>query len=151
MKRLSPLLFILLFTNCSHKNTGDDFTYTYMKSISIIEEYGYCICTDWNVEIDLETLGAFCDAADYLESLTGINYHYTYVDIPVYESDSAVLQDVQYLRWWYETYGREMTKEEADLIVKKCYDNHTSNPPNIDSVIVRWNKIQERKLFDKMN
>jgi hypothetical protein len=120
-----------------------------MKGISIIEEYGYTVCTDWSVEIDLETLGLFCDATDYMGALTGINYHYTYVDIPVYESDSAVWQDVQYLKLWYEKYGRKMTKEEADLIVEKCYENHKSNPPDIDSVIARWDKLQERKLCKK--
>ncbi len=152
MKKLYLLLFpIMLFCSCCNKKADDIFVQSYMKAVSIIEEYGYHICTDWGVAIDLETMGIFCDAADYMGSLTGIDYHYIYVDIPVYESDSAVWQDVQYLKLWYEKYGRKMTKEEADLIVKKCYENHKSNPPNIDSVIARWDKLQVRKKYHKMN
>ena len=140
------LVFIILFfCSCSHKKQDDNFAYTYMKGISVIEEYGSRVCTDWNVAIDMETLGLFCDAADYLESLTGIEYHYTYVDIPIYESNYAVQQDVQYLKRWFEKYGKTMTKDDADIIVGKEYENCKSNPPNIDSVIVKWErKMQER-------
>ena len=128
----------------------NDFAHTYMKCVSIIEEYGYG-CTSGYHEIDLEELGLFCDAADYMESLTGIKYHLTYVDIPIYESVYALQKDVQYLKWWYEKYGRKITKEEADSIVEKSYENPKVNPPNIDSVIVRWDKLQERMLYNKMN
>ena len=123
MTRLYLVFLILLFCSCSHKKQDDTFAQTYLKSMSIVEEYGSIVCTDWNVEIDTETMGLFCDAADYLESLTGIKYHYTDVDIPIYESDYAVQQDIQYLKCWYEKYGERMTKDDADLVVKKKYEN----------------------------
>lgn len=151
MTRVYFFFAILLFCSCCNNSTEDAFAHTYMKGVSIIEEYGYGVCTDWGVEIDLETLGAFCDAADYMGSLTGIKYHFTYVDIPIYESVYALQKDVQYLKWWYKKYGRKITKEEADSIVEKSYENYKANPPNIDSVIVRWDKLQERMLYNKMN
>lgn len=146
MKRFFPFLYILLFIGCSHKMLDNDFAHTYMKCISIIEEYGYGCNSDY-FEIDLEELGLFCDAADYMESLTGIKYHLTYVDIPIYESVDALQKDVQYLKWWYKKHGRKITKEDADSIVEKHYENHKVNPPNIDSVIVRWDRRQERMLY----
>ncbi len=145
MTRLYLVFLILLFCSCSHKKQDDTFAQTYLKSMSIVEEYGSIVCTDWNVEIDTETMGLFCDAADYLESLTGIKYHYTDVDIPIYESDYAVQQDIQYLKCWYEKYGERMTKDDADLVVKKKYENSKSNPPNIDSVVVKW----KRKMLER--
>lgn len=147
MTRLYLVLLILLFSSCCHKKQDDTFAQTYLKSMSIIEEYGSIVCTDWNVEIDTVTMGLFCDAADYLGSLTGIKYHYIYADIPIYESDYAVQQDIQYLKCWYEKYGKKMTKVDADLVVKKMYENSKSNPPNIDSVIVKW----KRKMLERNN
>lgn len=146
MKRLYLVLSIMLFFGCYHNKQEDTFAHVYLKGVSIIEEYGSYVCTDWGIEIDMETMGLFCDAADYMGSLTGIKYHYTYCDIPIYESDSAVQQDVQYLIKWYEKHGRKITKEEADSIVGKNYENHKIDPPNIDSVIAKWDKkMQERK------
>ena len=127
MTRLYLVFLILLFCSCSHKKQDDTFAQTYLKSISIVEEYGSIVCTDWNVEIDTETMGLFCDAADYLESLTGIKYHYTDVDIPIYESDYAVQQDIQYLKCWYEKYGKKMTKDDADCLNLKKVDTFGSN------------------------
>lgn len=147
MTRLYLVLLILFFCSCCHKKQDDTFAQTYLKSMSIIEEYGSIVCTDWNVEIDTVTMGLFCDAADYLKSLTGIKYHYTDVDILIYESDYAVQQDIQYLKCWYEKYGKKMTKDDADLVVKKMYENSKSNPPNIDSVIVKW----KRKMLERNN
>lgn len=147
MTRLYLVLLILLFSSCCHKKQDDTFAQTYLKSMSIIEEYGSIVCTDWGVEIDTVTMGLFCDAADYLGSLTGIKYHYTDVDIPIYESDYAVQQDIQYLKCWYEKYGKKMTKDDADLVEKKMYENSKSNPPNIDSVIVKW----KRKMLERNN
>ena len=145
MKRIYLLFLILFFCSCCNKKPDDSFARTYLNGISIIEEYGYHTCTDWGVEIDMETIGVFCDAADYMGALTGIKYHFTYVDIPVYESDMAVQQDIQYLQWWYEKYGRKLTnKDAADAIVHKYYKKYRCNPPNIDSVIARWDKIRER-------
>ena len=144
----SVIFSILLFCSCCNNSTEDAFAHIYMKGVSIIEEYGYG-CTSGYFEIDLEELGLFCDAADYMGSLTGIKYHLTYVDIPVYESNAAVQQDVDYLKSWYKKYGRKMTKDDADLIVKKSYENSKSTPPNIDSVIARWDELQERKLSNK--
>ncbi len=150
MKILYLVLSIMLFCSCYHKKQDDTFAHTYFKGVSIIEEYGSYVCTDWGVEIDMETLGLFCHAADYMGSLTGIKYHYTYCDLPIYESDSAVFQDVQYLEKWYEQHGKKITKEEADSIVGKVYEKYTVDPPNIDSVIARWDKkMQERKQRGK--
>ncbi len=144
MKRFFLFLYILLFFSCSHKMLDNDFAHTYMKCISIIEEYGYDYIVDNYFEIDLEKVGLFCDASDYMESLTGIKYHRTDVGIPIYESAYELQKDVQYLKWWYEKYGEKITKEEADSIVEKNYENPKVIPPNIDSVIVRWDRLQEK-------
>lgn len=124
------------------------FAWTYLKGISIIEEYGYDVCTDWGAEFDLETMGVFCDIADYLSALTGIKYHYTDVDILVYESDTAVQQDVQYLKKWYKKHGRIMTKKDSDSIVQQYYEKYKYGPPNIDSAITSWNKIRKERPYN---
>ena len=35
--------------------------------------------------------------------------------------------------------------QRRDLKIRKIYENTKYNPPNIDSVIVRWDKLKERK------
>lgn len=148
MKRLCILISILLFGSCCNKNQDDDFAYSYMKCVSIIEKYGYDCCSG-NFDIDFDTaMWLYCDVSDYLSVLTGIKYHVIYVDVPVYESEFAVQQDIQYLKRWYEEYGRNMTKEDADSIVRKCYENHKCNLPNIDSVIVQWDKKMREHKHD---
>ena len=117
--RVVICLFVLVTTTSCVHSIDKDFEKLYFNKVHIIEEYGKQCCLDTLfVDSNMNNLIEFSEACDYLGSLTGCNFHITYVDIPIYASRLALTSDIAYLKKWYILHGKKMNLFTADSIVE---------------------------------
>ena len=122
-----PITTIFLLFSCCIKHKEDNaFKERYFNMLDSMSSYYEFTEMDVDISIPIlrERSKEFEKCADYLGYLTNIKFHFTEVEnIPVYNTKSDFVSDMNALKKWYEINKYDMTNHKADSIVLKKIKN----------------------------
>ncbi len=112
--------FFLLFSCCIKHKEDNAFKERYFSMLDSMSSYYEFTEMEMDIPIPVlkERSKEFEKSVEYLACLTNIKFHFTEVEtIPIYNTKSDFISDINALKKWYDKNKYEMTNYQADSIV----------------------------------